>query len=80
MNSPGSTCFVGLYQAGWIADPHSHRPSGHVLWLDALPGELVKVGHDASDLLPRTHLGVAFDEEPENRDRQQLSHELLGEK
>lgn len=52
-----------------------------MLWLDALPGEFVKVGHDASDPLPGTHLSVAFDEEPENRDnRRQLTHEQLGEK
>lgn len=38
-----------------------------MLGLDALPGEVVQVGHHASDLLSRGHLGVAFYKEPGNR-------------
>lgn len=39
-----------------------------MLGLDALPGEVVQVGHHATDLLSRGHLAVAFHKEPENRD------------
>lgn len=75
VNSPGSSCFVGLYQADWIIKPHSHSPGSHMLWLDTLPGEIIKVGHHASDPLPRTNLGVAFDKESGSRDnKQQLLH------
>lgn len=39
-----------------------------MLRLNALPGEIVKVGHHASNTLPRIDLGVAFEKEPENGD------------
>jgi len=68
MNSPGCTCFVGLYQADWIINAHSFSPTSYMLWLNALPGEIIKVGDHASNTLTRTNLVVTFDKEPENKD------------
>lgn len=68
MNSPGCTCFVGLYQADRIINAHSFSPTSYMLWLNALPGEIIKVGDHASNTLTRTNLVVTFDKEPENKD------------
>lgn len=82
MNSPGSPCFVGLYQADGIINAHTHSPCSHVLWLNALPGEIVKVGHHARNPLTSNNLVVAFDKESENKNNKQqlLLLSLNGEK
>lgn len=64
VRSPGRSKLVRLCQAVGAVDIHRGWPDGHLLWLDALAGQVIQVGHHATHQLAWVHLVVTFHQEP----------------